>query len=205
MSYLRAPSDARLGVVAAPPTETLTEVAPRVAFRVSAQSLVSVSAPCRPLASGVRSRCLAKTAEVSAPTRPRVAPALSGLLSTLPQRGSFSLWRGPVRGEPLIAHRADEQHYAASMMKLALVIAAYRQSDLSRLHLDAPVTVHNRFRSAADGSEFSMDVDEDSDLEPWRRVGSSVALRWLCYRAIVRSSNLATNLGARSPWPGCGQ
>jgi beta-lactamase class A len=39
-----------------------------------------------------------------------------------------------------------------------------------------------------------MDRSEDSDQEAWRRLGESVALRWLANRAIVRSGNLATNL-----------
>jgi beta-lactamase class A len=123
------------------------------------------------------------------------APSLDSFLSRLPaQRGSFSVWAGPVAGEPVTAHTASHQHYAASTMKLALVIAAYRQAELERLDLDQPVTVHNDFASAADGSSFSLDWAEDSDPRVWRRLGSAVALRWLCLRAIVRSSNLATNL-----------
>ena len=49
-------------------------------------------------------------------------------------------------------------------------------------------------RLPARRSVFSIDPEEDSDPEPWRHLGEDVALRWLCYRAIVRSSNLATNL-----------
>ena len=39
-----------------------------------------------------------------------------------------------------------------------------------------------------------MDHTEDSDEQPWERLGTPVALRWLANRAIVRSSNLATNV-----------
>ena len=56
------------------------------------------------------------------------------------------------------------------------------------------VLVHDGFSSRAGQSTFTMDREDDSDAEPWRRLGERVALRWLCYRAIVRSSNLATNL-----------
>jgi beta-lactamase class A len=123
------------------------------------------------------------------------APSLDSFLSRLPaSRGSFSVWAGPVAGEPVTAHTVCEQHYAASTMKLALVIAAYREAELERLDLDGEVGVHNDFHSAADGTPFSLDPTDDSDPRVWQRLGSRVALRWLCSRAIVRSSNLATNL-----------
>lgn len=97
-----------------------------------------------------------------------------------------------------MAHRAHELHYAASTMKLALVLAAYRLADAGELDLDQSVLVRDEFASATGTGtgtgKFSMDRAEDSDPEPWRRRGSEVALRWLCYRTIVRSSNLATNL-----------
>ncbi len=104
------------------------------------------------------------------------------------------MWCGPLAGQPALAYHADEPHYAASTMKLALVIAAYREAEAGRLDLEAEVTVHDTFASAADGSRFAMDRADDSDPEPWGRLGRPVALRWLCHRAIVRSSNLATNL-----------
>ncbi len=93
-----------------------------------------------------------------------------------------------------MSHRVHEQHYAASTMKLALVIAAYREAEAGCIDLDAPVTVHNTFSSAVGQTVFSLDQTDDSDPEPWRRLGEHASLRWLCYRAIVRSSNLATNL-----------
>ncbi len=83
-------------------------------------------------------------------------------------------------------------------MKLAVVIAAYRLADAGKLDLDQSVKIRNEFVSATRTgtgiARFSMDRAEDSDPEPWRRMGCEVALRWLCYRTIVRSSNLATNL-----------
>ncbi len=121
-------------------------------------------------------------------------PALDDFVDRLPSTGSFSVWCGPATGDPSFSHRADDPHYAASMMKLALVIAVYRDAEAGRLDLDRDVLVHDDFASRADGSTYTMDRADDSDAEPWRRLGEQVALRWLCYRAIVRSSNLATNL-----------
>lgn len=120
--------------------------------------------------------------------------SLASYVDALPAEGNFSVWFGPLSGEPAYAHRADVQHYAASTMKLALVMAAFRTAETGAIDLDAPVRIHDEFASAIDGSPFSLDRDEDSDEEPWQRIGTEVALRWLCHRAIVRSSNLATNL-----------
>lgn len=121
-------------------------------------------------------------------------PALSSYVENLPQDGAFSLWVGPLEGPATMQHNAGQQHYAASTMKLALVIAAYRMADAGTLDLDSAVTIHDDFESAIGGTRFSMDRTEDSDDQTWQRMGEPVALRWLANRAIVRSGNLATNL-----------
>jgi beta-lactamase class A len=121
-------------------------------------------------------------------------PALASYVESLPDDGDLSLWVGPLEGPAVVAHCESHQHYAASTMKLALVIAAYRRADAGTLDLDERVTVHDDFESAVGGARFSMDRGEDSDDQTWRRAGQQVALRWLANRAIVRSGNLATNL-----------
>lgn len=121
-------------------------------------------------------------------------PALHDFVAQLPVEGVFSIWVAPMHAEPEAVHEERRQHYAASTMKLALVLAAYRLADAGELDLDQSVLVRDEFASATGAGTFSMDHGDDSDPEPWRRRGSEVALRWLCYRAIVRSSNLATNL-----------
>lgn len=122
------------------------------------------------------------------------ASALDDFVRQLPSGGVFSVYAGPLDGPAVVEYSSTTQHYAASTMKVALVIGAYRLADEGRLDLDKPVAIHDEFESVVEGDHFRMDRDDDSDPEPWRRLGESVALRWLCYRAIVRSSNLATNL-----------
>jgi beta-lactamase class A len=121
-------------------------------------------------------------------------PHLDRFIEQLPGEGSYSVWAGPVDGSSWVTHRDREPHYAASTMKLALVIAAYREAEAGRLSLDDAVSVHNSFASASGEGRFQLDESEDNDPESWARLGEQVALRWLAYRAIVRSSNLATNL-----------
>lgn len=122
------------------------------------------------------------------------AAALRRFTDDLPDDGSYSLWVGPLDGHAWFTHREADQHYAASTMKLALVTAAYTEAEAGRLDLDQRIAIHNNFESASGAGRFSIDATEDEDFEPWRRLGSEVAMRWLCHRALVRSSNLATNL-----------
>lgn len=107
---------------------------------------------------------------------------------------SVSVWLADLEGRPRFCHRADDPHYAASTMKLPLVIAAQRLAVRGLLDLDAPMRVHNVFASAHDGAPFSMDVDDDQDPVTWAAVGSTRTGRELAEHAVTHSGNLATNL-----------
>jgi beta-lactamase class A len=99
-----------------------------------------------------------------------------------------------VAGQPVFSRNQDRPHYAASTMKLPLLIAAHREHERGRLDLDARVPVQNEFRSAQDGSPFSLEQSDDQDDDTWAALRSEVSLRELARHSIVRSGNLATNL-----------
>jgi beta-lactamase class A len=107
---------------------------------------------------------------------------------------SVSAWLGDLAGRCRWSHRSDAPHYAASTMKLPLVIAAQRRVVRGELDLDAPYAVRNAFTSVHDGSPFTMDEDDDQDPETWAAVGATRTLRELAEHAITHSGNLATNL-----------
>ncbi|MGB9378825.1 MAG: serine hydrolase [Mycobacteriales bacterium] len=107
--------------------------------------------------------------------------------------GTVSAWCGRPGAAAAWSYAADVEHYAASTIKLAVLVAAYRLSDTGRLDLDQQVIVHDEFDSVVNGT-FRMDRGYDNDEEPWERIGTRVPLRWLARRMIVRSSNLATSL-----------
>ncbi len=112
--------------------------------------------------------------------------------------GTVSVWLAGVDGSledaVEVAHDPEATHYAASTMKLPLLVAAYRRAETGEIDLDQAVEVHNRFASAADGTPYSLDQGEDQDDETWDRIGGSATLRRLAEHATVKSGNLATNL-----------
>jgi beta-lactamase class A len=86
---------------------------------------------------------------------------------------------------------ADRVFHAASTMKVAVLVEAYRQIEEGERSLDALVPVHNRFRSVVDNSTYAVEDDSDDALHD--RVGEEERLGELLRRMIVVSSNLATN------------
>lgn len=120
-------------------------------------------------------------------TQPLLAPPAG-------RTGTVSVWLSGVDGTVVHSQDADTEHYAASTMKLPLLVAAYRAHEAGDLDLDRPVPVHNRFASAADGTPYSLDHADDQDDETWARIGGLVTLRALAEHATVKSGNLATNL-----------
>ncbi|WP_089157136.1 serine hydrolase [Micromonospora sp. NBS 11-29] len=109
--------------------------------------------------------------------------------------GIVSGYVGRLGARPTWSRRADATHYAASTMKVAVLVALHRAAEAGRLDLDAPVPVRNSFDSALPGAtRFANDRNEDNDEAVWDAVGGTAPLRWLAERMIVRSSNLATNL-----------
>jgi beta-lactamase class A len=84
--------------------------------------------------------------------------------------------------------------HAASTMKVPVLIELYRRAAAGELDLEAGMVVHNRFRSIADGSAYSLSPADDSERALYDLVGQRVSFRDLARRMIVRSSNLATNI-----------
>ena len=108
--------------------------------------------------------------------------------------GMVSVWCAPVgAAEPVYARAEHVPHYAASTMKIAVLVAAYRHD------VDAEVEVTDRFPSAVTGAPpYRLARAKDDDPQVWARLGGTASLGWLAERMIVTSSNLATNLVLRT-------
>lgn len=94
-------------------------------------------------------------------------------------------------GRLLVQRDADQAHYAASTMKLAVLGTLLEPDGLSALPERLPVV--DRFASAI-GGEFTLYQADDQDDATWAQLGQDAAADDLVERMIVASSNLATDL-----------
>jgi len=88
----------------------------------------------------------------------------------------------------------DRVFHAASTIKVAVLLAVMKAVDEGSLRLSDPLHVRNYFRSAVDGTPYSMDSNSDGYPPLYRSVGSTVKIGELADCMITSSSNLATNL-----------
>lgn len=111
-----------------------------------------------------------------------------------PHKGFFAVaFKDIATGETLLINEQESFH-AASTMKTPVMIEAYRQAAAGKFSLQDSVIIHNEFKSIADGSPFSLDSTDDSELDLYKRIGSKASWYDLIYAMIIRSSNLATNM-----------
>jgi beta-lactamase class A len=119
---------------------------------------------------------------------------LDPVLRTAPSEAAVSVWMGDLTGTAWLARDAEMSHPAASTMKLPLLVALHREAAAGRLDLDAEVPVLATTPSVVPGAAVTVTQDYDNDDAPWDALGEPATLRWLGERAVLRSSNLATNL-----------
>lgn len=89
---------------------------------------------------------------------------------------------------------ADVMMHPASTMKVPVMMEVFRQAQAGLLSLDDRLEIYNSFTSIADGSTFTLEEADDSELMLYRRIGETETIRELTRLMIVRSSNLASNL-----------
>jgi len=89
---------------------------------------------------------------------------------------------------------ADQAFHPASTFKVHVMMEVFRQEQEGSFSLDDQVQIINSFTSIADGSKFSLDVNDDSETTLYQRRGEAESIGELTRLMIVRSSNLATNI-----------
>ena len=123
--------------------------------------------------------------------RPALTDTLESIIAQQPEATVAVAIRDPATGTELNL-RADHVFHAASTMKVAVMIEAYRRVAEGTLQLNQRVMVKNEFRSVVDGSPYS--IEDDSDDAIYARLGEEMTLRELIHQMMTVSSNLATNL-----------
>jgi len=106
--------------------------------------------------------------------------------------GRFSLDLRSLDG-PVASRDADASHYAASTMKLPVLMALLRDRAAHVQGALGSVLVHDRFPSAS-GGVFELRQPDDQDDQTWSRIGTEVDLLDLADKMITVSSNIATDL-----------
>src|SRR5689334_15950022 len=89
---------------------------------------------------------------------------------------------------------ADESLHPASTFKVHVMMEVFRQANEGMLSLEDHLPIINSFTSIADGSKYSLDVNDDAETTLYERLGELETVRELTRLMIVRSSNLATNI-----------
>jgi len=79
-------------------------------------------------------------------------------------------------------------------MKLAVLLAVFREVERGAITLESPVHVRNRFTSIINQEPFMLDLTRDADPNVYGHLGKTLTVRDLSYWLITLSSNLATNL-----------
>ncbi len=122
---------------------------------------------------------------------------LAGQLQAIVEESRATAWaiaaRDLARGDEILIH-ADQPFHPASTVKICIMMEAYRQAWEGEISLDSTIEIRNQFRSFADGSPYSLEVEDDSEKELYNCIGQRFSRRELIRRMITWSSNLASNL-----------
>jgi beta-lactamase class A len=89
---------------------------------------------------------------------------------------------------------ADQAFHPASTIKVHVMMEVFHQAEQGLLALEDRLPITNSFTSIADGSKFSLNVDDDAEQTLYPRLGETESIAELTRLMIVRSSNLATNI-----------
>jgi beta-lactamase class A len=95
--------------------------------------------------------------------------------------------------ETLLINERAMMH-AASTMKLPVMMEIFRLAEAKKIDLTQQIEVKNKFHSIVDGSEFSLNREDDSDGVVYQQIGKTMPVIEMIDRMITWSSNLATNL-----------
>jgi beta-lactamase class A len=89
---------------------------------------------------------------------------------------------------------SDVMMHPASTMKVPVMMEVFRQANEGIFSLDDKVEIYNSFQSIVDGSEFHLDVADDSEVTLYKRIGEKETIGEINRFMITWSSNLATNI-----------
>lgn len=117
---------------------------------------------------------------------------ISSVLDTV--QGTFAVAFKDLQTGQTLYINEHENFHAASTMKTPVMVEVFKQVKERKFSLDDSIEVRNSFRSIIDGSEYSLELSDDSDDGLYHYIGKKESIRNLVSKMITVSSNLATNL-----------
>lgn len=110
------------------------------------------------------------------------------------QQGIYAVaFKDLATGEEILINERESFH-AASTMKTPVLIELCRQVVTGKFSLADSIVVHNEFKSIVDSSLYTLNKQDDSELELYNHIGEKRSISSLAYDMIIASSNLATNM-----------
>ncbi len=108
--------------------------------------------------------------------------------------GDFALAAKNLRTDETIFINEKEIFHAASTMKTPVMIEVFRQAKEGKFKMNDSILVKNEFKSIVDGSNYSLNIGDDSADDMYAQIGKKTTIHELTYQMIIVSSNLATNI-----------
>ena len=109
--------------------------------------------------------------------------------------GTYAIYYSDLTNPELeIAINPDTVFHAASTMKTPVMIEVFRRANAGEFSIHDSIRIDNTFYSIVDGSEFSLDLDPESQDLFEQRAGELATIYDLTHAMITYSSNIATNL-----------
>lgn len=125
-------------------------------------------------------------------TTAQLKTAIQAKLSTV--EGEFAVaFKDLQTGQTLFINEKESFH-AASTMKTPVMIEVFKQARAGKFKLSDSIVLKNEFKSIVDGSNFSLDISDDSADDMYKKIGQKMTIYDLTYQMIIVSSNLATNI-----------
>jgi beta-lactamase class A len=139
--------------------------------------------------------CLSICPALSYPQVANVTPEIQSIQKRIQESGAdVAVSFRTLDGKSHWSFREDEVFHAASTMKIPVMIELFHQAREGKLQLDDALLIKNEFHSLIDGSIFTLDPKDDSEVDLYKAAGQTRTLRHLCQLMITMSSNFATNL-----------
>ena len=149
-------------------------------------NLSKISIAVSVLAAGILLSCQSKM------TKDKLTQHIASRLHEQP--GIYAVaFKDLASGEEILINERESFH-AASTMKTPVLIELCRQVVAGKFSFADSIIVHNEFKSIVDSSLYTLDKQDDSELELYNHLGEKRSVSSLAYDMIIASSNLATNM-----------